>query len=126
MAGEPVRRPCIRMDGTGVPIWKADFAGRVGKQPDGTARTRQVKLCTVWSAEGRDPDGTPIHDAGSISYSAAIESAAPTGTEAPPSALSMGQPALWRNSGRARHDETDSGDLDAVLTALRAARDARG
>ena len=29
-------------------------AGRAGKQPDGSAKTREVKLCTVWSAEGRD------------------------------------------------------------------------
>lgn len=47
-----------------------------GKQLDGSAKTREVKLVTVWSAEGRDRDGTPVRDGGSISYSAAIESAA--------------------------------------------------
>ncbi|MDO8678088.1 MAG: ISKra4 family transposase [Acidobacteriota bacterium] len=86
MAGEPVAPTLyLGMDGTGVPIRKADLAGRAGKQPDGTAKTREVKLCTMWSAERRDPDGTPVRDAGSISYSAAIESAAQTDTDETPS-----------------------------------------
>jgi len=59
--------------------------GRQGKQPDGSAKTREVKLCTVWSAEGRDKDGVPMRDEGSISYSAAIESAATRDTDALPS-----------------------------------------
>jgi hypothetical protein len=52
------------------------LAGRVGKQTDGSAKTREVKLCTIWSAESRDAEGTPVRDAGSVTYSAAIESAA--------------------------------------------------
>jgi hypothetical protein len=66
----------LGMDGTGIPMRSHELAGRAGKQPDGSAKTREVKLCTVWSAEGRDPNGTPVRDAGSITYSAAIESAA--------------------------------------------------
>jgi hypothetical protein len=54
----------------------AALAGRAGKQPDGSAKTREVKLVTVWTAEGRDPDGIPVRDRGSVTYSAAIESAA--------------------------------------------------
>jgi len=34
---------------------KAELTGQVGKQADGTAKTREVKLCTVWSAEGGTP-----------------------------------------------------------------------
>lgn len=64
------------VDGTGVPMRQSELAGRQGKQPDGTARTREVKLCVVWSAEGRDKDGIPVRDPGSQTYSAAIESAA--------------------------------------------------
>jgi len=56
----------------------AEVADRPGKQGDGSAKTREVKLCTVWSAEGRDTAGVPVRDAGSISYSAAIERAAGT------------------------------------------------
>ena len=66
----------IGMDGTGVPMRASEIAGRKGKQPDGSAKTREVKLVTVWTAEGRDKEGTPVRDAGSVSYSAAIESAA--------------------------------------------------
>ena len=50
------------MDGTGVPMRKAELVGRAGKQPDGSAKTREVKLVTVWSAEGRDEEGTPVRD----------------------------------------------------------------
>jgi len=66
----------LGMDGTGVPMRRAELEGRAGKQPDGSAKTREVKLVTVWTAEGRDKEGTPVRDAGSVSYSAAIESAA--------------------------------------------------
>ncbi len=77
----------LGMDGTGVPIRAADLEGRAGKQPDGSAKTREVKLCTVWSAEGRDEEGTPVRDAGSVTYSAAIESAASKDTDETPSAF---------------------------------------
>jgi len=66
----------LGMDGTGVPMRSAELRGRAGKQPDGSAQTREVKLCTVWSAESRDAEGWPVRDEGSVSYSAAIESAA--------------------------------------------------
>jgi hypothetical protein len=65
----------LGMDGTGVPMRVNELAGRDGKQADGSAKTREVKLCTVWSAEGHDEQGTAVRDQGSITYSAAIESA---------------------------------------------------
>jgi len=71
----------LGMDGTGVPMRGSEVAGRPGKQPDGSARTREVKLCTVWSAESRDKEGTPMRDRGSVTYSAAIESAAMVDTD---------------------------------------------
>lgn len=77
----------LGMDGTGVPVRRAEVETRVGKQPDGSAKTREVKLVTVWSAEGRDEDGTPVRDEGSVSYSAAIESAAQKDTDETPSAF---------------------------------------
>jgi hypothetical protein len=61
--------------------------GRPGKQPDGSAKTREVKLVTVWSAERRDSQGHPVRDAGSVSYSAAIESAATRDTDEQPGAF---------------------------------------
>jgi hypothetical protein len=75
----------LGMDGTGVPMRASELEGRSGKQPDGSAKTREVKLCTVWTAEGRDKEGTPVRDEGSISYSAAIESAASRDTDKAPS-----------------------------------------
>ncbi len=37
---------------------------------------------TVWSAESQDEQGVPVRDAGSVSYSAALESAASRDTDA--------------------------------------------
>jgi hypothetical protein len=72
----------LGMDGTGIPMRAAELAGRAGKQADGSARTREVKLVTIWTAEGRDPEGVPVRDRGSVTYSAAIESAASLDTDA--------------------------------------------
>jgi hypothetical protein len=168
----------LGMDGTGVPVRKQELQGRVGKQPDGSAKTREVKLVTVWSAEGRDAQGTPVRDPGSISYSAAIESAAQRDTDQAPSEfaarvkreatrrgfersarrvvlgdgakwiwnlateqfpdaiqivdrfhakqhLSDAAKAIWGTAreaykpwAKARYDELDAGNIDAVLAAL--------
>lgn len=66
----------LGMDGTGVPMRRAEVAGRPGKQPDGSSKTREMKLCTVWTAETRDENGVPVRDEGSVTYTASIESAA--------------------------------------------------
>ncbi|MBI2526586.1 MAG: ISKra4 family transposase [Candidatus Rokubacteria bacterium] len=83
--GEPSPPPAptmsLGLDGTGVPMRASELQGREGKQPDGSAKTREVKLVTVWTAEARDDDGTPVRDAGSVTYSAAIESAASRDTD---------------------------------------------
>jgi len=71
----------LGMDGTGVPMRPAELAGRSGSGPDGSARTREAKLVTVWTAEGRDERGVPVRDPGSVSCSAAIESAATLGVD---------------------------------------------
>ena len=75
----------LGMDGTGVPMRKSELEDRQGKQPDGSAKTREVKICTVWSAESRDQEGVPTRDEGSVTYSAAIESAATRDTDKVPS-----------------------------------------
>jgi len=75
--GKPRSRTMyLGMDGTGVPMRAEELEGRKGKQVDGSAKTREVKLVSVWSAEGRDKDGHAVRDAGSVSYNGAIESAA--------------------------------------------------
>jgi len=84
---EPPAAPTmyLGLDGTGVPMRHCELEGRPGKQPDGSAKTREVKLVTVWTAQGRDKEGTPVRDEGSISYSAALESAAARDTDETPS-----------------------------------------
>lgn len=84
---EPPAAPTmyLGMDGTGVAMRPSELEGRAGKQPDGSSKTREVKLVTVWSAEGRDAEGIPVRDPGSVTYSAAIESAASRDTDALPS-----------------------------------------
>jgi hypothetical protein len=74
----PPRAPTLYlgMDGTGVPMRAQEVKGRAGKQADGSAKTREAKLVTVWTAESRDKEGQPVRDPGSVTYSAAIESAA--------------------------------------------------
>jgi hypothetical protein len=69
------------LDGTGVPVRASEVAGRAGKQPDGSAKTREVKLCAIWTAESRDKNGIPTRDPGSVTYTAAIESAAMRDTD---------------------------------------------
>jgi len=71
----------LGLDGTGVPVRKTETAGRRGKQPDGGAKTREAKLAAVWSAETTGADGTPERDPGSVSHSAAIETAAGRDTD---------------------------------------------
>jgi hypothetical protein len=99
----------LGLDGTGVPVRKAELAGRPGKQADGSSKTREVKLCTVWSAEGRDEEGVPVRDAGSVSYSAAIESAATRDPEA------TGSPFAQRVEREARRRGFDRAPRQAVL-----------
>ncbi|MGH2609303.1 MAG: ISKra4 family transposase [Tepidiformaceae bacterium] len=80
---EPPAAPTmyLGMDGTAIPMRRSELEGRAGKQPDGSSKTREVKLVTVWSAEGRDEEGIPVRDPGSVTYSAAIESAATRDTD---------------------------------------------
>ena len=70
----PAKTLYLGIDGTGIPLRAEELAGVVGKT-EGGAKTREVKLCTVWSAESCDGEGIPIRDEGSVTYTAAIESA---------------------------------------------------
>ena len=92
----------LGIDGTGIPLRAEELAGRTGKQSDGSAKTREVKLCTVWSAESRDEHHIPVRDEGSVTYSAAIESAATPDTASQRSAFSE---RVWREATRRRFAE---------------------
>jgi Uncharacterised protein family (UPF0236) len=94
----------LGIDGTGVPMRASELTGRTGKQPDGSAKTREVKLCTVWSAESRDAEDRPVRDAGSVSYSAAIESAATLDVDDVPSAFTQ---RVQREAARRRFTDAN-------------------
>jgi len=51
----------------------SEVADRAGKQPDGSAKTREAKVVTVWTAESRDNQGKPMRDPGSVTYSARLK-----------------------------------------------------
>ena len=74
----------LGLDGTGVPARKGEVENRCGKQPDGSARTREAKLAVVWSADTTDKAGCPVRDVGSATYNAAIETIATRDTDPEP------------------------------------------
>src|SRR5438876_169549 len=89
----------LGMDGTGIPLRAEELVGRTGKQSDGSAKTGEVKLCTIWSAESLDEEGTPIRDEGSVTYSAALESASALDTAAERSPFAQ---RVWSEATRRR------------------------
>ncbi|HLH53828.1 MAG TPA: ISKra4 family transposase [Verrucomicrobiae bacterium] len=64
------------VDGTGVPMMPSELEGRVGKQPDGSAKTREVKLGCIFTQTTTDEEGLPLRDYQSTSYVAGFEEAA--------------------------------------------------
>lgn len=65
----------IGYDGTGVPMTQAERTGRKGKQPDGSAKTREAKLGCVFTQTTTDTKGFPVRDPESTSFVGAIEPA---------------------------------------------------
>ncbi len=90
-AAQPPPAPTMYLgvDGTGVPMRPSEVQGRPGKQSDGSASTREAKLVVIWTAEEFDQDGLPVCDEGSITYPAAIDSAASRDTAATPAAFTQ-------------------------------------
>jgi hypothetical protein len=65
----PVPVLYVSTDGTGVPMRKESQ----GKQPDGSARTREVKLSCVFTQTSLNEKGEPIRDPDSTSYIATFK-----------------------------------------------------
>jgi hypothetical protein len=65
----------VSYDGTGVPMTRPELAGVKGKQPDGTAKTREAKLGCVFIQTSVDEEGYPIRDPDTTSFVGAIETA---------------------------------------------------
>jgi len=73
--GPPLETFYVEFDGTGVPMVLAEVAGRKGKQPDGSAKTREAKLGCVFTQTLCEDEGRPVRDRASTSFVGAIESA---------------------------------------------------
>lgn len=65
----------VSCDGTGTPMRAEELKDRRGKQPDGSAKTREVKLGAIFTQHRRDADGHPVRDYESTSYVASYASA---------------------------------------------------
>jgi len=63
----------IEYDGTGIPMTGKALDGRIGKQADGSAKTREVKLGCIFTQTAFDEKGHPVRDDKSTSYVGAIE-----------------------------------------------------
>ena len=72
-AGPPVPVLYISYDGTGAPMRRNELAGRKGKQPDGSSKTREVKLGCVFTQTILDEEGRPVRDPDSTTYVGAIK-----------------------------------------------------
>lgn len=58
----------VSADATGVPMRAVELAGRKGKQPDGSARTRMAYLGCVFTQHRRDEEGHPVRDHESTTF----------------------------------------------------------
>lgn len=65
----------VAYDGTGVPMTKREVAGRKGKQPDGSAKTREAKPGCVFTQTTTDENGRPVRDPDSTTFVGAVENA---------------------------------------------------
>ncbi len=71
----PVETLYIELDGTGIPMVKHEVQDRKGKQPDGTAKTREAKVGCVFTQSKLDEEGKPVRDPASTTFVGAIETA---------------------------------------------------
>lgn len=85
----------VSADATGVPMRKEELAGRKGKQPDGTAKTRQAYLGCVFTQHGCDREGHPVRDYESTTYVTSFDAIGDFG-------LRLRQEALHRGMGTAK------------------------
>ncbi len=73
--GQAVPVLYIEMDGTGVPVVKAETEGRAGKMDGQPAHTREAKLGCCFTQTTTDQEGYAVRDEASTTYVGAIETA---------------------------------------------------
>ncbi len=74
-SGQAVPVMYISCDGTGTPMRKTELKGRKGRQEDGSAKTREVKLGAVFTQHKVDTEGRPIRDHQSTTYVGGFQNA---------------------------------------------------
>lgn len=70
---QPISKMYVCMDGTGVPVVKAETMNRKGKSEEGQAKTREAKLGCIFTQTSVNGKGYPVRDENSTSYTGAIE-----------------------------------------------------
>jgi hypothetical protein len=74
-SADPIPILYAEVDGTGVPMVAEELAGRPGKQEDGSAKTREVKLGALFTQTKTDEQGLPVRDHASTTYVGSFEGA---------------------------------------------------
>ncbi len=64
----------VSYDGTAAPMRRGELKGRKGKQADGSAKGREVKVGCVFTQTCLNDEGFPVRDENSTTYVAGIES----------------------------------------------------
>ena len=92
--GDPIPVLYVEVDGSGVPMVPQELVGRPGKQADGSAKTREVKLGAIFTQTQTDEAGLPVRDHASTTYVGSFETATDFGVR-------VRQEARRRGLGRA-------------------------
>jgi hypothetical protein len=87
---EPIPILYAEVDGTGVPMVAEELQGRTGKQADGSAKTREIKLGAIFTQTQTDADGLPVREHGSTTYVGSFETASDFGSRIRTEALRRG------------------------------------
>jgi hypothetical protein len=102
---EPIPVAYVEADGTGVPMRPEELAGRPGKQADGSAKSREVKLGAVFTQTRTDETGQPVRDYQSTTYVASFAKAEDFGSrlrrEASRRGVGRAQPMVFLGDGAA-------------------------
>ena len=101
---DPVPILYAEVDGTGVPMVAEELAGRSGKQVDGSAKTREVKLGAIFTQTKTDEDGLPVRDHASTTYVGSFECAQDFGSRirAEGRRRGLGRATKWSSSATAQ------------------------
>ncbi len=75
MSGPEIPLLYVQRDGTGVPVVPTEVEGRAGKGDGELAHTREAKLGCVFTQTATNPQGRPLREEASTTYTGAIETA---------------------------------------------------